>query len=189
MNAIALKRSKAALAACLWLAAAPAVRALSTDPQQPVEVQADFAEMDDKAGTTVYIGNVIVTQGSIRMTGDRMRATFDDQRALEDVFVDGRPAYFRQTPDGSKEDIEGQALQVEYHAKKNQLILIKDASLKQGERLFEGYRINYDTKKSVITGRGDPLPEAGTKPSGKPAGRIKVIIPPKKPAPATAPAP
>ena len=112
--------------------------ALSSDPEQPVEIQADFAEMDDQAGTTNYIGNVIVTQGSIRMTGDRLRATFDENRQLEDVFVDGRPAYFRQTPDGGKEDIEGQALQVEYHAKKNQLILIKDAQLKQGERLFEG---------------------------------------------------
>ncbi len=189
MNAIALNRSKAALAALLWLATGPGARALSTDPQQPVEVQADFAEMDDKAGTTVYIGNVIITQGSIRMTGDRMRATFDDQRALEDVFVDGRPAYFRQTPDGSREDIEGQALQVEYHARKNQLILVKDASLKQGERLFEGYRINYDTKKSVITGRGDPLLEPGQKPTGKPGGRIKVIIPPRKPGPVAAPAP
>ena len=158
--------------------------ALSSDPEQPVEIQADFAEMDDQAGTTNYIGNVIVTQGSIRMTGDRLRATFDENRQLEDVFVDGRPAYFRQTPDGGKEDIEGQALQVEYHAKKNQLILIKDAQLKQGERLFEGYRINYDTARSIITGRGDPLPAAGKKPDGKPGGRIKVIIPPKtKPAP------
>ena len=63
-------------------------------------------------------------------------------------------------------------------------ILIKDARLKQGERLFEGYRINYDTARSIITGRGDPLPAAGKKPDGKPGGRIKVIIPPKtKPAP------
>ena len=166
------------------MALAPHVSALSSDKDQPVEIQADFAEMDDISGTTDYIGNVIVTQGSIRMTGDKLRATFDDSRNLEVAVVDGRPAYFRQTPDGNKEDIEGQALRVEYYAKKNQLVLIKEAHLNQGDRLFEGYRINYDTARSVITGRGDPLTNQGKPSDGKPKGRVKVIIPPKsKPAP------
>ena len=45
------------------------VVALSTDYDQPIEIESDFAELDDVEGTTVYIGNVIVVQGSIRMTG------------------------------------------------------------------------------------------------------------------------
>ena len=155
------------------------VAALSTDPDQPVEIQADFAELDDEAGRTTYIGNVVVTQGSIKMTGDRVIAEFDDNRALKDVYVKGRPAYFKQTPDGGKEDVEGQALEVEYHAKKNQLVLIKEAHLNQGARSFEGYRINYDTKRSVMIGRGGPQPDDAVPDAGKPPGRIKVIIPPR----------
>jgi len=171
------------LALLLGLWAAGAV-ALSTDANQPVEIEADFAEMDDTEGRTTYIGNVIVTQGSIRMTGDRMRANFDENRQLTEVFLDGQPAYFKQTPDGGKEDIEGEGVQIQYFAKKNQLILIKDARLTQGARLFTGYRINYDTKRSVITGRGTPQDETPAKGGAqqKP-GRIKVIIPPKAPAP------
>lgn len=165
-----------ALPLLLWLGHA---RALSTDPQQPVEIEADFAEMDDQEGRTTYVGNVVVTQGSIRMTGDRMRANFDENRELVEVFLDGQPAYFKQTPDGGKEDIEGQGAQIQYFAKKNQLVLIKDARLTQGARLFEGYRINYDTRNSVITGRGKPeAPKADASGQQKP-GRIKVIIPPK----------
>jgi len=166
-----------ALSLTLW---AGGVAALSTDPQQPVEIEADFAEMDDTEGRTTYIGNVIVTQGSIRMTGDKMRANFDENRQLTEVFLDGQPAYFKQTPDGGKEDIEGEGAQIQYLAKKNLLILIKDARLTQGARLFEGYRINYDTKNSVITGRGTPqAPKPDGSGNQKP-GRIKVIIPPKQ---------
>ena len=173
------KTQALALGALLAVASGP-LFALSTDRDQPVEIQADFAEMDDTAGTTTYIGNVVVVQGSIRMTGDRVVAEFDDNRALKDVFVKGRPAYFKQTPDGGKEDIEGQALEVEYHASKNQLVLIKEARLNQGERSFEGYRINYDTKRSVMIGRGGPQDDAKDNAgAAKPGGRIKVIIPPK----------
>ena len=178
----ASKRITNGLTLLLALWAGSAV-ALTTDSSQPVEIEADFAEMDDIEGRTTYVGNVIVTQGSIRMTGDKMRANFDENRQLTEVFLDGQPAYFKQTPDGGKEDIEGEGAQIQYLAKKNQLILIKDARLTQGSRLFTGYRINYDTKNSVITGRGTP--QAGQAPAsggGQKPGRIKVIIPPKTPA-------
>jgi lipopolysaccharide export system protein LptA len=128
---------------------------------------------------------VIVTQGSIRMTGDKMRANFDENRQLTEVFLDGQPAYFKQTPDGGKEDIEGEGAQIQYLAKKNQLILIKDARLTQGARLFTGYRINYDTRRSVITGRGTPqqgeTPAAGG--TAQTRGRILFKTPPTPPAP------
>jgi lipopolysaccharide export system protein LptA len=51
------------------MALAPHVSALSSDKDQPVEIQADFAEMDDISGTTDYIGNVIVTQSGSRGGG------------------------------------------------------------------------------------------------------------------------
>ena len=162
---------------------APAVAtALSTDSQQPIQIEADFAELDDQEGRTVYVGNVIVTQGSIRMTGDKLRVHFSPDKDLEDVYMEGRPAYFKQTPDGGKEDVEGEGLLIEYHAKKSVLHLIQKAKLTQGDRLFEGDRINYDTAKSVITARAQPRQETNTDTPPK-RGRVKVIIPPKKSTP------
>ena len=164
----------------IGITAATDLVALSTDSQQPIQIEADFAELDDQEGRTVYVGNVIVTQGSIRMTGDKLRVHFSADKDLEDVFMEGRPAYFKQTPDGGKEDVEGEGLLIEYHAKKSLLHLIQKAKLTQGARTFEGDRINYDTAKSVITARAKPRDK--TKPSGSPpkSGRVKVIIPPKK---------
>ena len=156
--------------------------ALSTDSQQPIEIEADFAELDDQEGRTIYVGNVIVTQGSIKMTGDKLKVLFNEDRDLEHVHMEGRPAYFKQTPDGGKEDVEGEGLIIEYHAKKSLLHLIQKAKLTQGNRLFTGDRINYDSAKSVITGRGTPKTQqqSDTPPKRK---RVKVIIPPKKTTP------
>ncbi|MBI2800770.1 MAG: lipopolysaccharide transport periplasmic protein LptA [Gammaproteobacteria bacterium] len=153
--------------------------ALTTDTEQPVEIEADFAELDDQQKQTTYTGNVVVVQGSIRMTGDKLIANFDDDRQMQDVYLDGKPAFFKQTPDGAKQDIEGEGLKIEYHAQKNLLYLIDKARLKQGERLFEGYRINYDTKNSIITGRGAPSAAKEDGAAPRRSGRVKVIIPPK----------
>lgn len=158
------------------------VMALATDVEQPIEIEADFAELDDAAGRTIYTGNVVVVQGTVRMTGDKLIANFDENRTLVDVYLEGTPAYFKQTPDGGKQDIEGEGLQIEYHQKKHLLHLIDKARLTQGDRLFEGYRINYDTERSIITGRGAAAGKAAATPTGKP-GRVKVIIPPKKTSP------
>jgi lipopolysaccharide export system protein LptA len=153
--------------------------ALATDSQQPIEIQADFAELDDQEGKTIYVGNVIVIQGSIKMTGDKLKVNFSEDRDLRDVYIEGRPAYFKQTPDDG-EDVEGEALLIEYHAQKSLLHLIQKARLTQGKRLFEGDRINYDTAKSVITARAVPK-TTGTKRQPQKRGRVRVIIPPKKP--------
>ena len=66
--------------------------ALATDSKQPIEIQADFAELDDKEGKTIYVGNVVVIQGSIKMTGDKLKVNFSEERDLEDVYIEGRPA-------------------------------------------------------------------------------------------------
>jgi lipopolysaccharide export system protein LptA len=164
------------------------VFALASDADQPMQIESDFAELDDESHRATYTGNVVVIQGSIKMTGDKLIANFDESRQLSDVFLNGKPAYFKQTPDGGKPDIEGQALQIEYHQLKSLLYLIDSANLKQGERIFEGYRINYDTKRSIITGRGTPTAtETSKTPSPQKPARVKVIIPPKRSPAAAAP--
>jgi lipopolysaccharide export system protein LptA len=175
------------LAVTLLAAPGAAPLALSSDVEQPIEIEADFAELDDEEGTTVYIGNVVVVQGSIHMTGDRLRVNFTEAKDLKEAYLDGRPATFKQTPDRG-EDVEGEALQIEYHAQDSRIDLIEKAKVTQGQRLFEGHRINYDTKKSVITAHSaragmadkDEQPKATS-------GRVRIIIPPKKKEPAAAP--
>ena len=161
--------------------------ALSTDAQQPVQIEADFAELDDEEHTTVYVGNVVVDQGSMHMTGDRLRVNFTENKDMKDAYLEGRPATFKQTPDHD-DDVHGQAMQIEYHADKSLLNLIEKARVTQGERLFEGHRINYDTKKSIITARSARAGEADKDQRPKEgSGRVRIIIPPKKKPPEATP--
>ncbi len=160
-------------------------RALSTDREQPIEIEADFAELDDEEGTTVYIGNVVVVQGSIRMTGDRLRVNFTPERELKDAYLEGRLATFKQTPDEGKEDVEGEAINIEYHALENMIYLIEKAKVTQGERLTQGHRINYDTERSIVTVRSARATRADKDSQPKEtSGRVRIIIPPKKKEPA-----
>lgn len=174
------RKVESALLLLLVAIVARPTHALTTDSQQPVQIEADFAELDDQEHTTVYVGNVIVDQGSMHMTGDRLRVNFTDNKDLKDAYLEGRPATFKQTPDHD-DDVHGQAMQIEYHAQETLLNLIEKARVTQGERLFEGHRINYDTKKSIITARSaradkadkDQIPKDGS-------GRVRIIIPPNK---------
>ncbi len=152
---------------------------LSTDFEQPIEIEADFAELDDQAGTTVYIGNVVLVQGSIVMTGDKLTATFTPERDLEEAILEGRLATFRQTPDKG-EDIEGEGAIIEMHAFDNMFFLIGKAKVTQGLRLTQGYRISYDTEKSIATVRTSRSSSKSANTNDRPKDRVRIVIPPKE---------
>jgi len=157
--------------------------ALSTDKDQPIEIEADSAELDDKKGVTVYHGNVVVTQGSIRMTGDTMTVYFSEDEDLETVIMEGRPATYRQLPDESDIYDEAEALRMEYYELKNLIVLIDNALVKQEEFRFSGNRIEYDTALSQIRAHGKSQTDASEKDGDSAAqkdDRVKIIIKPKK---------
>ena len=176
------KRILEALLCVAACCASGSALALATDKDQPIEIEADYAELRKNERQTIYKGNVIVTQGSIRMWGDVLTVHYDENDDLKDAILEGKPAHFKQRPDSSEEDFEGEALRMEYHAQDERLHLIDDAKLVQGKSSFAGPLIVYDTKNSILTGQGRPKTTAegadgGEKPDG---GRVRMIIPPKE---------
>jgi len=167
--------------AVLLLSGSP-VYALSTDKQQDIEIEADSAEMDDQKGITIYRGNVVVTQGSIRMTGHTMTVTFNEQDEMDIVIMEGNPATYRQLPDDSQVYDEAEALRMEYYALRDYVILIDKALVKQEGLRFSGQRIEYDTVKSQVKAKGSTTTtKSGTsKSSPKTDGRVKITIKKKK---------
>ena len=45
---------------------------LSDDSSQPINIKSDSAEINDATGVSIYIGNVVITQGSMVLTGDKV---------------------------------------------------------------------------------------------------------------------
>jgi len=150
---------------------------LSTDSEQDIEIEADTAEMDDVKKVTIYRGNVIVVQGSIRMTGHTMHVYFDQNNDMKLVVMDGTPATYRQLPDNSSVYDKAEALKMEYYALKNYVILIDQAKITQEETELTGERIEYDTVLSKVKAKGKSSATKKAKNEEKTKNeRVKIII-------------
>src|SRR5690554_4818081 len=174
MPARAAEGALRALLLLLALAPVPAAFALSTDKDQPIEVEADTAELDDLNRVSVYRGNVIVTQGSVRMTGDVMTVHHTEDDKLDTLILEGNPATYRQLPDGSEVYDEAEAKRMEYYELRNYVILIRDAVVRQEGLVFSGERIEYDTALSQV--KAWSTPGGGKAEPAKSGERVKIII-------------
>jgi len=116
-----------------------------------------------------------------------MTIYYDEHNDLKEGYMVGKPSRFCQQPDKGDE-VHGDALEFEYYVQKNLMHLKKDAHVTQGDRLFSGAFLTYDTQKSVVTGEKDLPAETTTttEPGGK--QRVRVLFPPKGP-PGSTPAP
>ena len=152
------------------------VTALATDQKQQIEIDSEKGELDDAKNINTFTGNVVVTQGSIRITGDKMTIHYNKKKEIEILVVDGNPATYRQLPDASKVYDEAQAKHMEYLKKKNLVILTDNALVKQESGSLRSDRIEYDTAHSRVTATSEP---AGTEEKNGKKGRVKIIIPAK----------
>ena len=154
------------------------ITALPGDTKKPIEIEADFAELDDEKGETIYVGNVIVTQGSLKMTGDKLTIILNEERDIEEAIMFGKPATFIQKPQIDEKEVEGESKIIEYNANEGFLYLINNAKVVQGKRLAQGYRINYDINKKIITLRSlraDLIKRNSVEKER--SERVKIIIP------------
>lgn len=148
--------------------------ALPSDSNQPINVQADSAEMDDKRGVAIYRGDVVITQGTLKITGDTVTITLNKEGDI-DVFTSvGKPAYYEQQPSANKNLVKAYGLTIQYFANTEKIIITDQAKVVQQGNTFRGEKIVYDTKMEIVTaGRG----KQGT--ITTPAPRINMVIQPK----------
>ncbi|RKZ68566.1 MAG: hypothetical protein DRQ48_08615 [Gammaproteobacteria bacterium] len=99
---------------------------------------------------------------------------------LDTLIMEGRPARYKQLPDGSKTYDEAEALRMEYYELKNMIILIDKASFKQEGLSFSGNRIEYDTENSRVKAKGSVKQQTGSSSSGSSGERVKMILKPRK---------
>lgn len=163
----------------------PAAFALESDKNQPIEVEANAAELDDIKNISIYTGNVILVRGTIRMTGDKMTVYHTENDELDTLIMEGRPATYRQLPDDSKVYDEAEASIIEYYELKHLTILKENAVVIQEGVRLTGDRIDYDTALSQVKARsaGVQTKAAGAGETGtQEGGRVKLILKSKKPA-------
>lgn len=173
--------------------------ALKTDKNQPINVRADHGDFksdpdNNSIGTGIYTGNVVITQGSIRLTADRAVLHLVDNE-LDTADVTGNPATFQQQPDDGQL-VDGTAQEITYSASKDEIVLITNARLTQtvmqqitapqdptapprtapGKRLMTADRIRYNTDTQHVIAR-----------AGSDEDRVHLSFPPKTQPPYPAP--
>ncbi|MBB6340004.1 lipopolysaccharide export system protein LptA [Pseudomonas fluvialis] len=160
----------------LGLAAASSTSwALPSDRDQPIRVQADSAELDDKQGVAVYRGSVVITQGSLKITGDTVTLTQNQTGDLEVFTAVGKPAYYEQQPSADKQIVKAYGLTIQYYASNERIVLIDQAKVIQEGNTFEGEKIVYDTQRQIVNAGRATGAQVST-----PRPRIDMIIQPKK---------
>ena len=169
---------------CLSLIPALAF-ALPSDREQPINIEADHAQLDDEQGVTQYKGNAILTQGTLRITGDIITFYFDEDQQIKKAVATGNLATYKQVQKPGEEPIRARALQMEYHAKSQKIYLIgKGHVWHQGDE-FSGNQIEYDIARNIVHANSAPV-QVGDK--IQEGGRVHIIIQPpgskknKKPA-------
>lgn len=142
---------------CLTITAIPGLsRGLESDSKKPIQIDADSAAMDDSEKRVTYRGNVILTQGSMRLNADTLTIQQKMSGGRGDaLFANGKPAKFRQEIEGKKGSfVLGRGNRIEYYTKSALLHLIGNASLTQDGNTLTSDRITYNRNKSLIQGGG-----------------------------------
>jgi lipopolysaccharide export system protein LptA len=148
--------------------------ALPSDREQPIRVQADSAELDDRQGVAIYRGSVVITQGTLKITGNEVTITQNKQGDIEVFTAVGGPAYYEQQPSADKSLVKAYGKTIQYFAPTERIVLIDQAKVIQEGNTFKGEKIVYDTVRQIVNaGR------AGKTAISTPQPRIDMVILPK----------
>lgn len=138
------------LLACLNLPA----HALKSDRDQQAEIVADDVELDFKEGKRIFKGGVRVVQGTLRLRADKVVAKYNKKGELVNATAWGKPAKFRQRPDGKPDDVEGEGNKIFVNQLENTITLTTNAALKQGPNTARGKSIFYNMADDTMRVKG-----------------------------------
>lgn len=180
MNTRAGSSAKCLVAVMLLSTLSGAASALSTDRDEPILIEAQSAEADNRAQVTVYRGDVVITQGTLKITGDTVWIHYSDDNTITKAISVGSPAKFRQLPDGKENYMTADAERMEYHADRDLILLLGNARYGEGDDRITAPRIVYDSR----LGRAKAGPNTGDGQSASgdsdDSGRVRITITPKK---------
>ena len=133
------------------------------DPDQPVNVDADKLESDQKQGLVIFTGNVIAQHNGSTQYADRMEVYLDSasNRVLRTVSTGSVKII-------TKDCRMGTAQRAEYYDAEQRMVLIGDARVWQDENVVTGDRI------TIYLAEDRSVVESGSQ------GRVKGVFYPKR---------
>ncbi len=159
----------------LWLtfvSFSPMAWGLESDRQQPIEISADSAELDENNYTASYTGGVVLTQGTLRIVADKLTITATADGKVKKVTAAGQLAEFSQQPEPGSANLTAKAELIDYLVEDEKILLKGQASAVQQDNLFKGDIIQYDLRNKKLQAEGATEEQGGS-------GRVKMILQPQ----------
>jgi len=154
--------------ALLFSLCALTAQAQNKDFAEPVSVNSDNFDGSVKEKKLIYIGNVLVKQGSLLIKADRLEVDSSAGQGKEVFIAFGAPAVYSQLLDGDK-PIQAMANEIKYDVSSRLLTLTGKAEINQSGSLVKSEKIQYDLEKQKLNAEG-----------GKDTERVITIFIPEK---------
>ncbi len=139
--------------------------AIPVDKSQAIQLEADRGQLDQKTGTSLYEGNVVIIQGSMQLDADA--ATIQVKNNIfQRMYATGNPASLRYKPAAAKPEMHGTSKRVEYDVASGKVVMEGSVKIIRGQDIFSGEHLEYDLKNDIIRANGAN------------SGRIKFMIQP-----------
>jgi lipopolysaccharide export system protein LptA len=118
---------------------------LKTDPNAPVQVQADQLAVNQADGTAVFTGNVVVTQGEMKLQAAEVRVEYSaDKKAIDTLHASGGVTLATGTD-------AAQAAEADYKPDTGDLVMTGDVLLTQGPAAISGQKLVLSLKTGTGT--------------------------------------
>jgi lipopolysaccharide export system protein LptA len=145
---------RAAVLALLGSALAMPCMALPDDRQQPISIESDYAERNEKTGRTVYRGNVVISQGSVLIEAEEITLHVENSK-ISRIECTGKPASYQQKTALEGPTMIARADNIDYLPSTNKLALKHNAMLTRDGTIIKGDSIDYDIDKQTWKAKGD----------------------------------
>lgn len=160
-----------ALGVLLTLPEAEAQILKGHDTSAPVEFSADRMEVQDRADRVVAAGNVVVTQGGLNLTAQRLTVAYHDTNGLE---IDRLDASGGVVVTRGNERASGNV--AIYDLNRKLITLIGGVQLNQGANRLSGGRLVIDlaSGRTTVDGAGTTPGNTTTNANGRVSGTFRV---------------
>lgn len=145
-----MKLNKIALIISAMLSSLSVV-ALESDYDQPIYVSSISQHVKMKTNTIVFNDDVLLTQGSIKITGNKLTVIRGKLPNHEIMIAKGKVATFYQTQDDGK-PFDAEADTIHYDVAKSKITLTGNAQIKQLDSQINASKIIYflNTEELIV---------------------------------------
>ncbi len=130
---------------------------VNADPTLPVEVTSETLNVNQEDGSAEFIGNVIVIQGEMRLTADRVLVIYNEERSAIERMEATENVVLVSPPDAAEGDWAEYTIDSGVIEMKGNVLLTQGPSIISGDEMIA----NLTTGTATMSGRVKTILQQG----------------------------